>query len=281
MLQHFDHGRQRNDLDAVLAVQGTDEPCGDMEYPSKHVDSLCGPSSRGRPFLRSHAQGRFGIHAMRWHQRNYGHCRAGLGVQPSALDSSGTSSGASISCYNRWPIPGGIPLSAPNSQWIEFVSATPHNFKASQLFGQNSGTLPTMTCTDGSTVGGWPGSDGCQVWPTGPYTFLMKFTGSTSIGVTLGPSTAYPSAPTSYSLSGSGVTIQNQVSPSGMAHEAAAIATAQVPGSGLHLILPLLCSDSYCYNVAIKMANNFPAGASCMWNLPMSRGTGVLPFSMK
>ena len=166
------------------------------------------------------------------------------------------SSGASITCYNRWPISGLSSLGP--AQWVEFVSATPHNFKASQLFGQNSGTLPTMTCTDGSTCASWPGSDNCQVWPTGQYTFVMRFTGSVSTYVTLGPSTAYPSAPTSYSLSG--VTIQNGVASTGMPHEAGAIATAQVPGSNFHLVIPLLASDSYCYNAAIKMANNFPAG---------------------
>ena len=28
----------------------------------------------------------------------------------------------------------------------------------------------------------------------------------------------------------------------------------------MHINLPLICSDSYCYNVAIKILNNFPAG---------------------
>ena len=167
------------------------------------------------------------------------------------------SSGASITLYNRWPIVG-IPLSSSNSQWVEFVTATPHNFKAGQLFGQASGTLPTMTCTDGSTLAGWPGRDSCLVWPTGQLTFALMFQGTTSTGVTLGPSTAYPTAPTSYSLSG--VTIQNYLPPAGMPHEAAAIATAQLPGCNIHINLPLLVSDSFCYNAALKIKNNFPAG---------------------
>ena len=32
------------------------------------------------------------------------------------------SSGASITCYNRLPFTGGLPLPAPNAQWVEFVS---------------------------------------------------------------------------------------------------------------------------------------------------------------
>ena len=167
------------------------------------------------------------------------------------------SSGASITCYNRLAIPG-LPLPSQNGQWVEMVCATPHYLKAGLLMGQNSGTLPTMTCTDGSTFGGWPGSDGCLVWPTGPLTFALKSQTSTSAVVTLGPSTTYPSAPTSYSLSG--VTIQNILPNQGLPHEAAAIANGAIAGANMHINLPLLCSDSYCFNVATKIANNFPAG---------------------
>ena len=168
------------------------------------------------------------------------------------------SSGVSITCYNRWPIVG-IPLPSPNSQWVEFVSSTPHNFKSGQLMGQNSGTLPTMTCTDGSTLASWPGSDNCQVWPTGQYTLVMRFTGSTSTSVTLGPSTAYPSAPTSYALSE--VTILSTLPPATIPYDAAIMAVAQLNGTpNLYLGFSLMASDSLCYNVAIKALNNFPAG---------------------
>ena len=169
------------------------------------------------------------------------------------------SSGASITCYNRYTL-SGLPLSQPNSQWVEFVSAAPHGFKAGQLFEYVNGSVPTMTCTDGTVIpsGNWPGSDGAAVWPTGPLTFAMIFGNSNATSVTLGPSTAYPSAPTSYSLSD--FTINYGVSPPGYPHEAAAIATGAIPGSNIWINLPLLCSDNFCYNAAIKLANNFPSG---------------------
>ena len=168
------------------------------------------------------------------------------------------SSGASITCYNRYTL-SGLPIPQPNSQWVEFVAATPHGFKAGQLMS-NNGSIPTMTCTDGTVIpsGSWPGSDGRGVWPTGPLTFAMMFGNSNATSVTLGPSTAYPSAPTSYSLSG--LTIQYSVAPAGYPHEAAAIGTGAISGSNIWINLPLLCSDSFCYNAAIKLANNFPAG---------------------
>ena len=70
--------------------------------------------------------------------------------------SASHNSGATITCYNRLNISGTYPTTGPNRQWVEFVSATPHNFKAGQLYGSGDGTLPTMTCTDGSTLGSWP-----------------------------------------------------------------------------------------------------------------------------
>jgi len=169
------------------------------------------------------------------------------------------SSGASITCYNRLTL-SGLPVPQPNSQWVEFVSAAPHNFKAGQLMGQNGNNLPTITCTDGSTLASWPGTYGCLVWPTGQLTFAMMFQGSTTTSVTIGPSTAYPDAPTSYSLSGLGVTIAYQNSQPAIPHEAIALAVGAIPETNIHVNLPVLCSDSYCYNVAIKLANNFPPG---------------------
>ena len=164
------------------------------------------------------------------------------------------SSGATITCGNRLAI-SGLPLPGnPNTQWVEFVTATPHNLKACLQIFQNNGTLPTMTCTDGTVLyTAWPGSDSCFVWPTGQYTFVMNFNMSTSRSgaVTLGPSTAYPSAPTSYTLSG--VTIQNAAPNAGMPHEAVAIACGAIPGCDLYINLPANASDSYCYNAAIKV----------------------------
>ena len=85
------------------------------------------------------------------------------------------SSGASITCDNRLPCRD-LPLSyTANCQWVEFVTATPHNLKSCLQIGQNSGTLPTMTCTDGTVLNWWPGSDICFVWPTGQYTFADRF----------------------------------------------------------------------------------------------------------
>ena len=169
------------------------------------------------------------------------------------------SSGASITCYNRFKVnwPTGLPAASP---WAEFVCATPHNLKAGLQIGQASGSLPTITCTDGTVLNGWPGSDGCFVWPTGQYTFALWFNQNTISGttVTVGPSTAYPTAPTSYTLSG--VTIQSYLPLPGIPHEAAAIATGASAGSNMHMNMPLNCSDSYCYNAAIKLLNNFPAG---------------------
>ena len=169
------------------------------------------------------------------------------------------SSGATITCGNRLAM-SGLPLSyTPNCQWVEMVTSTPHNLKSCLQIGQNSGTIPTMTCTDGTVLNSWPGSDICFVWPTGQYTFLIDFgaQGSSS-AVTLGPSTAYPSAPTSYTLSG--VTIQNPAPNAGVPHEAVAIATGAIPGCDLYINMPANASDSYCYNAAIKVLNNFPAG---------------------
>ena len=170
------------------------------------------------------------------------------------------SSGATITCGNRLAISGLPWPSSNNSQWVEFVTATPHNLKSCLQIGQNSGTLPTMTCTDGTVLSSWPGSDNCFAWPTGQYTFAENFgVGTSTIGpVTLGPSTAYPSAPTYYTLSG--VTIQNPSPNSGLPHEAVAIATAAIPECDLYINMPANASDSYCYNAAVKVANNFPAG---------------------
>ena len=185
------------------------------------------------------------------------------------------SSGVSITCYNRWPLDG-LPTNVGNVQWIEFLTESPHNFKACQTFGIN-GSLPTMTCTDGSIANGLNlGAVSSTVWPTGPLSFAMISQGTTSSVVTLGPSTDYPSAPTSYALSG--VSMQNYLPPAGIPHEAAAIANGAINGANIHICLPLLCSDSYCYNVAIKILSNFPEGRKVYVELadePWNWGSGV------
>ena len=61
----------------------------------------------------------------------------------------------------------------------------------------------------------------------------------------------------------------------GVPHEAVAIATGAIPGCDLYINMPANASDSYCYNAAIKVLNNFPAGRRVYVELMTSRGISV------
>ena len=113
-----------------------------------------------------------------------------------------------------------------------------------------------MTCTDGSAVAS-PSYWNRPVWPTGPNTFALIAPATTSTCVTLGPSTAYPSAPTSYTLSGCQIHYVNP--PANLPFELPGIVTSGL-NCNLHLNLPMLASDSLVYAVAAKVLANTTAG---------------------
>ena len=105
---------------------------------------------------------------------------------------------------------------------------------------------PTATCTDGSTVA-WAAE---YVWPTGPNSFVMLEPGTTSTAVTLGPSTAYPAAPTSITLNPS-TCIMMAGNGSSIPYEIPAIISAQL-GANVYYNIPELASDDFIYAAAQK-----------------------------
>ena len=211
--------------------------------------------NRGRDLLRYHAEDRQRVHAVHEHQQ---HDCYGCPAQAfnGTLSTAAThASGATITLGNRWSWGTFASLDGGNRQVFEFVTSAPHGLKGGQNFNY-AGSYPGMTCTDGSAVAS-PSYWNRPVWPTGPNTFALIAPATTSTCVTLGPSTAYPSAPTSYTLSGCQIHYVNP--PANLPFELPGIVTSGL-NCNLHLNLPMLASDSLVYAVAAKVLANTTAG---------------------
>ena len=175
--------------------------------------------------------------------------------------SSGTTAAAqsagTISCLNRLSV---TSLSQIGSQLIEVVTSSNHNLKTGLVSCFQNGSYPsTLYFTDGSSNS----NVALYTYPalvTGPTTFVHNLRGGTGSGATLGPSTAYPAAPSSYTLNPASETYQNFLPGVGFPPEFIAKVTGSCPGCNIHVNIPAVASDSYVYDVANKIKNNFPAG---------------------
>ena len=174
--------------------------------------------------------------------------RGSSGTIP-AVQSAGT-----ISCLNRISI---TSLAQLGTQVFEVVTQAKHNLKSGifSTFG-GTGTYPTMYFTNGSSYNA--SNSGYAVMVTGPTTYVVNTRGPVG---TIGPSTAYPAAPTSYALSPpSAYNCTITMPSSGFPPEVPAIVTGSFDRCNLQVNIPCNASDSYCYNVATRILNNFPAG---------------------
>lgn len=174
--------------------------------------------------------------------------RGSSGTTPTA-QSSGT-----IQCNGRVAITSLSQFTADgnqNAQLTEVVCAANHNLKTGTKCGFGYGSFPTLYFTDGSSGG----VTGTPIVVTGPTTFVINTRNGNG---TLGPSSAYPSAPTSYTLSGCGW--YWTVPDTGFPPDFIAQTTGYFPGCNLHVNMPLCATDSYVYNFATIIKNNFPAG---------------------
>jgi hypothetical protein len=109
---------------------------------------------------------------------------------------------------------------------------------------------------NGGTISGY--SDPCMV--TGPTTFVVDLGGSLGVGaVTLGPSTAYPSAPTSYT-SLSNLNYNLSLPGIGFPLDCVINVNAQLSNCDMHFGVPMMASDSWCYWAANMLLAKHPAG---------------------
>ena len=165
----------------------------------------------------------------------------------SGTTAAGKTAGT-ITCAGRLNV---TSLSQVGTQLVELVTQANHNLKTGLTISFGYGTYPTMSFTDGSTNNlqgtGWI----LQV--TGPKTFVVDMRSSTT-SVTLGPTV------TSYTLNPAS-NISPWVQPNvGFPYDFAAITAGHFPGCNIHINLPPIASDSFCYAVANRILNNFPAG---------------------
>ncbi len=163
-----------------------------------------------------------------------------------------THSAGTISCLNRVSI---TSLSQLGNQLVEMVTQSNHNLKTGLFSSFGYGSYPTMYFTDGSS-NSLAGNSYC-VMVTGPTSFVVDQRSGTG---TLGPSTAYPDAPTSYTLDPASEYDISQLPPSGFPPEFIAMTTGSFTGCNLHVNIPGNASDSYVYDVATKICDNFPSG---------------------
>ena len=172
MLQYSDHRRQRNDLDTVASIQRTDEFRRHLEHTTKHADLSATPQAGDAPF--------YGV--MLKIDSEYMRCVGISGttvnvVRASAFNQvlstpAAHSSGASITCYNRWPFSG-----------VLFLLPIPNGSSSCRRLRTISklvSFLVRMATVANDDVHRWidtcrlARNDDCQVWPTGQYTFLHE-----------------------------------------------------------------------------------------------------------
>ena len=157
----------------------------------------------------------------------------------------GHSVGAAITISSRWSWPSGgsNPLSTfsgtnfGNAQVVEILTNGPHNIKAGQTHGL-VGSYPTITFADTSvnTLLQKP-------WfPTGPQSIMTWFQGGSG-ATTIASGTTYTLTPSTQYL------ISYTPDYGGFPVEAIGRATATIPGCNTYICMPILCSDSYAYNV--------------------------------
>ena len=163
-------------------------------------------------------------------------------------------SGAPITIISkRWAWTSLSQLVGANPQCVEFVCAEPHglNDQISVSFGSG---WPTLTCVDGTTVpvnGSGASNEGVYgPWITGPNTFYAAFTRATGVATTLSAPSGAVSIPVTWNPSGG----------NGFPTEFVALTSGQFAGCDLHYNIPLMASDAYVWDVAIKIRDNFPAG---------------------
>ena len=142
-------------------------------------------------------------------------------------------------------------LSQLGSQLVELVTQDNHNLKTGLVITFGYGTYPMMSFTDGSTNNlqgtGWP----LQI--TGPTTFVVDMRGGMA-SVTLGPTaTSYTLNPsTSRSLQPAGPRLPDTIS--------CTLVASNFSGCNLHVNIPPVASDSFCYAVANRILSNLPPG---------------------
>ena len=88
----------------------------------------------------------------------------------------------------------------------------------------------------------------------------VALNGSTVTPGTLGPSSNYPDAPTSYTMNPTESVYYIYLPDPGMPWDFAAMACAGISASGIHVILSTLSSDSLIYDVATKLRDNMSIG---------------------
>jgi hypothetical protein len=165
--------------------------------------------------------------------------------------SSGTTassqSAGTITCASRLALSS---LSQVGDQLVEMVTQSNHNLRTGLIvnFG-GSGTWPTMTFADGSTNN--LGGTGWVLAVTSPTTFVVDMRSAITPSTTL--TTTYTLSPTSYQTYWS-------LPDVGFPIDFCALATGTFPGCNLHVNLPPIASDSFCYAVAARVLANFPAG---------------------
>ena len=165
--------------------------------------------------------------------------------------SSGTTaanqSPGTITCSSRKSMTG---LSNFGGQLVELVTSSNHNLKTGMLVGfGGSGTWPTMTFADGST--NVLGGSNYTAMVTGPTTFAVDQRGASTPPTTLG--STYTLGPSSYNS-------QWQLPEPGFPIDFCAIVAGSFSGCHIHVNIPILASDSFCYAVAARLLANFPAG---------------------
>ncbi|MGC8638734.1 MAG: hypothetical protein ACP5XB_02515, partial [Isosphaeraceae bacterium] len=135
-----------------------------------------------------------------------------------------------------------------------------HHLRTGNVVGMGGSGWPTVDFTDGSVSGSLNGY-GFIAWVTSANSFII-FTSHSgqSAACTLGPSTTYPSAPTSYSLTGCTGSYQSPVPGGCMPYEFIAQVVAAFPGCDLHLNLGFAINNSCADAIAKAIFANLPAG---------------------
>jgi len=150
----------------------------------------------------------------------------------------------------RWAWGSLTNITGVNAQLVEFVTTAPHGLKGPVQFGLG-GSFPTFTFTDSSTAN----FSGLNIWPwvTGPSTFMAVTQGgaNSNTPVTLS---------TTQSLAGSTASNWNPSASNGYPMEFIAMVTGSLPGTHLHVNIPLAATDAYVWDVAVKIRDNFPSG---------------------
>jgi len=162
-------------------------------------------------------------------------------------------SGAAVTILSkRWAWSALTNITGGNAQLVEFVTTAPHGLKGPVQFVLG-GSFPTFTFTDGSTAN----FSGLNTWPwvTGPSTFMALMQGGAN-------SNAPVTLAATQSLASSTPSTWNPSAGNGFPMEFIAMVTGSLPGTHLHVNIPLAATDAYVYDVAVKLANtnNFPAG---------------------